>query len=1276
MKRSEKGLLLTLVFFFTPLLYSFSQEMDFFDPAYQSAVGFQLSPADMAMLEGLPVLSLPDEYRNMDLPAVVDNSEHPYLRPIFSQTVYPNCMQSTSIAYNFTYEINRLRGLPSDVPENQYTTHFSWNFYNGGDGWYGVNYLHTLDVLKKFGNPTSEVYGGFYNGGGERWMSGYDSYYLAMQNRLDAMYAIPVGTEEGILTLKHWLHHHMEGSDVGGVASFIACSPWTLMHLPEGTPEEYKYFIPFWCDMALHGMTIIGYNDSIRFDYNGDGSYTNDLDINLDGVVNVRDWEIGGFKFANSYDTTWADQGYSYVMYKAIADPISDGGIWGNVVHVLFPKEIYKPEITYKIALKHNSREMIKVTAGISPDTSQSYPTAILDFPIFNYQGGDKYMQGSDTLEENQIIEFGLDVTPLLSHVIPGQPARFFLMVDERDPYNKRSGEILSFSLMDYTGGLAEIPCDQSNIPLLDNFTTKVSLTALVQVDVPKILNDELSPYIPGEPYESVLDAAGGTPPYKWELLRKYSSGYGLADFPEMPGTQLYPGNGQDTVFSFALGFDFPFFGQTYDTIFVNAFGFLSFGEVTYWPYTWKQKEFFRSIRCISPFKSKQAFANEDAGDGLWVEAGTDEALFYWDLSARDNPYSSDLVYAVKIKADGTIIFYYDRLVNKDFMEWTGGISNGDNLNSHFVEWTDARLIPAGSSVVFTPGHYPEEYSISEDGVLSFYSTQEQKIFDVDVYVTDQSYINDHRRLVFSDALLIDLIVHGGNDTVIEYAENLVCDLRIKNLSASAINDLSCILHLGAPFIQEIDMNEQVPLLSAYQEMLIPGAFKLKVNPDVPDKHSIGFNLEASAAGKSWSRMINRNIKSPALYAGRVEVIDGDNGRLDPGETAELAIFAFNKGHAVTGPLFVTLQSDDAYVQVTGAMGMEAQPIQPGTNPSFSFDIVASDNAPNGHFAKFILSIQDQRGVTTVDTVSIMIGKMPVLVVDLDPKNLSGPAVISLLQSMGIPHQYTMGFLSEGLDNYQSVFLFLGKHFANHILTWEQGTILAAYLNNGGRLYMEGRVTWQDTWTPVHGMFSLGIVTTPALYENILGIDSTFTEGFGFKNNATPPFSYYYLNPSPPAYTIFESEAEEFPCGVAYETPVYKTIATIFEFGELQDDTSSTSDLMAKILDFFDIVLTTADIQEPGYDPLVGNLSCYPNPFRNSTSISFLLSRDSRIDLEIFTLSGQKVAGLIEGEYLRKGEHSIEWDFGLQGTGLPGGIYFYRLTTGQEAVTGKMILMR
>ncbi|MEN8224689.1 MAG: hypothetical protein ABFS05_04940, partial [Bacteroidota bacterium] len=142
-----------------------------------------LTERDARMFDHIEELVLPESYSFKSLPDSIDNSKYEWFRPIFSQQTYPNCMQSTSIAYNFTYEINRLRNLAASDSNNQYTPHFAWNFFNGGNGWYGVNYLFTMDVLKCHGTPDIADYGGFYYGGGQRWMSGYDEWYQAMNNR-------------------------------------------------------------------------------------------------------------------------------------------------------------------------------------------------------------------------------------------------------------------------------------------------------------------------------------------------------------------------------------------------------------------------------------------------------------------------------------------------------------------------------------------------------------------------------------------------------------------------------------------------------------------------------------------------------------------------------------------------------------------------------------------------------------------------------------------------------------------------------------------------------------------------------------------------------------------------------------------------------------------------------------------------------------------------------------------------------------------------------------
>jgi hypothetical protein len=254
-----------------------------------------LKVSEMMQLDALPELPVPEQYRShkSTLPYMVDNSQQPYYRPIGWQAGY-ECGQSAGIAYNFTYELDRLRNVPANLPENQLVTHFSWDFLNNGQQYVGASAWDGYEVVRAAGTPNVTEYGGSLNFGGfTRWMTGYNLYYSSMHNRIENAYQVKVGTPDGLLTLKQWLYDHLEGSVVGGVANFYSGYGSPNATLPAGTPEAGLAVYTTWGGTS-HTWTVCGYNDSIRYDVNGDGQYTNNIDINGDGLVDMKDWEIGG----------------------------------------------------------------------------------------------------------------------------------------------------------------------------------------------------------------------------------------------------------------------------------------------------------------------------------------------------------------------------------------------------------------------------------------------------------------------------------------------------------------------------------------------------------------------------------------------------------------------------------------------------------------------------------------------------------------------------------------------------------------------------------------------------------------------------------------------------------------------------------------------------------------------------------------------------------------------------------------------------------------------
>jgi subtilisin family serine protease len=79
----------------------------------------------------------------------------------------------------------------------------------------------------------------------------------------------------------------------------------------------------------------------------------------------------------------------------------------------------------------------------------------------------------------------------------------------------------------------------------------------------------------------------------------------------------------------------------------------------------------------------------------------------------------------------------------------------------------------------------------------------------------------------------------------------------------------------------------------------------------------------------------------------------------------------------------------------------------------------------------------------------------------------------------------------------------------------------------------------------------------------------------------------------------------------------------------------------------------------------------FPNPFNPSTQISFEVAGEGVVSLRVYDLLGREVATLAN-ERLSSGAHVRTWD----AAGQSGGVYFYRLRSGNSVETRKMILMK
>lgn len=91
-------------------------------------------------------------------------------------------------------------------------------------------------------------------------------------------------------------------------------------------------------------------------------------------------------------------------------------------------------------------------------------------------------------------------------------------------------------------------------------------------------------------------------------------------------------------------------------------------------------------------------------------------------------------------------------------------------------------------------------------------------------------------------------------------------------------------------------------------------------------------------------------------------------------------------------------------------------------------------------------------------------------------------------------------------------------------------------------------------------------------------------------------------------------------------------------------------------------------------------MSIFPNPFSNSTIISFSISQSENISLGIFDLQGRLIRTLMN-ESISEGEHTLTWDVRngpdrSGGNEVSDGIYLLKLQTDSEMKTNAIVVVR
>lgn len=110
---------------------------------------------------------------------------------------------------------------------------------------------------------------------------------------------------------------------------------------------------------------------------------------------------------------------------------------------------------------------------------------------------------------------------------------------------------------------------------------------------------------------------------------------------------------------------------------------------------------------------------------------------------------------------------------------------------------------------------------------------------------------------------------------------------------------------------------------------------------------------------------------------------------------------------------------------------------------------------------------------------------------------------------------------------------------------------------------------------------------------------------------------------------------------------------------------------LTEAADLLSTSVTSIDSPSANIPRIATLLPNYPNPFNPSTTIGYTLREAGLVRLSIYTMTGQRVATLVN-ESQPAGQHRHSWD----ASGFASGVYYYRLRANGMDVTRKMTLIK
>lgn len=342
-----------------------------------------------------------------DMPGYVDNSQLKYFPPIRSQGSLNSCGSFSGVYYAMTHMYAMVKELDAKNGGDAYRLSPKWayNMVNGGAN-VGSWYYWAYEIGQKHGIASWMEFP--YDSNYRAWNLTPATWENSLYRRFD-QYGMVMDTNKdtGIAQVKQML---LNGY-VLNIPTYINSWVWQTIGNDPDTVDDDAFAgkrAATWVNgtNGYHAMTVVGYNDSIWVDINGNNV--------------VDSGEKGAFRIANSWGTGWGEAGFAWMSYDALKNPsaVSGGPATGRILgwsparaHWVTAKPDYEPRLLGKFTLNHLKRDHIRITLGVS-DTNQSIPSSVWIPEMIYNQGGAYAFDGTTSSVDGTFVFDLSDMIP------------------------------------------------------------------------------------------------------------------------------------------------------------------------------------------------------------------------------------------------------------------------------------------------------------------------------------------------------------------------------------------------------------------------------------------------------------------------------------------------------------------------------------------------------------------------------------------------------------------------------------------------------------------------------------------------------------------------------------------------------------------------------------------------------------------------------------------------------------------------------------------------